>query len=126
MTMKRTDCLKVLAENRTDENCVDGMAKHRHLGSALSEQVQFSLVRTMGECSTFAWAFPWLVLTSAFWSLRETALVHEPEFINYDRDAAPPTSTVHLHNKVYENHGGTRRSQWDHLDLVMIARGRHF
>jgi len=123
--MKRADCLKVLAQYRTDEivlTCWQSMNVWEQLSPS---KYNFQSMRTMGECSTFglglALARPdkriivlegdgSLCMNLA--SLITIAMVAPNNFYQFI-----------MHNKVYETTGGQTIPNVDHLDLTMIARG---
>jgi sulfopyruvate decarboxylase subunit beta len=125
MTMKRTDCLKILAKNRTDE-LVLTVWQSTDIWERLSpSKYNFPSVRTMGECSTFA-----LGLSLARPDKRIVVLegdgslcMNLGSLITIATAAPSNFYQFILHNKIYETTGGQTLPNIDHLDLVMIARG---
>jgi sulfopyruvate decarboxylase subunit beta len=125
MTMKRTDCLKILAKNRTDE-LVLTVWQSTDIWERLSpSKYNFPSVRTMGECSTFA-----LGLSLARPDKRVVVLegdgslcMNLGSLITIATAAPSNFYQFILHNKIYETTGGQTLPNIDHLDLVMIARG---
>ena len=129
MTMKRMECLNVLARCRTTEEVVLTAWQSSYAWQQISPSVlNFPSVRTMGECSTFglglALARPdkrILVLEGDgslcmnLGALITIALADPPNFYQFI-----------MHNKVYETTGGQTIPNVDRLDLAMIARGAGF
>jgi len=125
MTMKRTDCLKVLAANRTDEIVLTAWQSTDIWERLSPSKYNFPSVRTMGECSTFA-----LGLSLARPDKRVVVLEGDGSLcMNLGSlitiATAGPANFCQfiLHNKVYETTGGQTLPNADRLDLVMIARG---
>ncbi len=125
MTMKRTDCLKILAKNRTDEIVLTAWQSTDIWERLSPSKYNFPSVRTMGECSTFA-----LGLSLARPDKRIVVLEGDGSLcMNLGSlitiATAGPSNFYQfiLHNKMYETTGGQTLPNVDRLDLVMIARG---
>ncbi len=125
MTMKRTDCLKILAKNRTNELVLTAWQSTDIWEQLSPSKYNFPSVRTMGECSTFA-----LGLSLARPDKRIVVLEGDGSLcMNLGSlvtiATAAPSNFYQfiLHNKMYETTGGQTLPNVDHLDLVMIARG---
>jgi sulfopyruvate decarboxylase subunit beta len=125
MSMKRTDCLKILAKNRTDEVVLTAWQSTDVWEKLSPSKYNFPSVRTMGECSTFA-----LGLALARPDKRVVVLegdgslcMNLGSLITIATAAPSNFYQFILHNKMYETTGGQTLPNVDHLDLVKIAQG---
>ncbi len=125
MAMRRAECLKVLAEYRTDELVLTAWQTSYAWEQISPSKYNFPSVRTMGECSTFG-----LGLSLARPDRRVVVLEGDGSLcMNLGSlltiaGAAPPNFYQFImHNGVYETTGGQTIPNIEHLDLVMIARG---
>ena len=125
MTMKRAECLAVLARHRTDEIVLTAWQSVYAWEKLSPSKYNFSSMRTMGECSTFG-----LGLSLARPDKRILVLEGDGSLcMNLGSlltiaTAAPPNFYQFvMHNKVYETTGGLTIPNVDRLDLAMIARG---
>ncbi|MDP7525522.1 MAG: thiamine pyrophosphate-dependent enzyme [Dehalococcoidales bacterium] len=123
--MKRAECLKVLAEYRTDELVLTAWQTSYAWEQISPSPYNFPSVRTMGECSTFG-----LGLSLARPDRRVVVLegdgslcMNLGSLLTIARAAPPNFYQFIMHNGVYETTGGQTIPNIDHLDLVMIARG---
>lgn len=125
MTMKRKDCLSVLAKYRKDDLVVSCWQSIDAWDQVSPSKYNFQGLRTMGDCSTFA-----LGLAIARPDKRVIALEGDGSLcmdlssVVTIAGAAPPNLYQFvMHNKIYETTGGQTIPNVDHLDLAMIARG---
>ena len=125
MAMTRTDCLRVLAENRTDELVLTAWQSTDIWERLSPSKYNFPSVRTMGECSTFA-----LGVSLARPDKRVLVLegdgslcMNLGSLITIATAAPANFRQFILHNKMYETTGGQTLPNVDHLDLATIARG---
>src|SRR3989337_3894827 len=125
MTMKRADCLKILAKYRTDELVLTAWQSTDIWEQLSPSKYNFPSVRTMGECLTVG-----LGLSIARPDKRIVVLegdgslcMNLGSLVTIAMAAPSNFYQFILHNKMYETTGGQTLPNVDHLDLVMIARG---
>ncbi len=125
MSMKRAECLKVLAKYRKDELVVTCWQSSYAWEQISPSKFNFQSLRTMGDCSTFA-----LGLAIARPDKRVIALEGDGSLcmdlssvVTVAGCAPGNFFQFIMHNKIYETTGGQTIPNVDHLDLALIARG---